>query len=498
MRNFIPKFTRRDIFFLSLTILVYLLLTTVNLTKLPIFVDEALYLRWAQIAWHDASWRFISLTDGKQPLYIWFVIPFMKLIADPLVAGRLASIVAGLGTVFGGWYLGWLIKDKRTAYFTALALMFSPFLFFYYRFGTMESLLTATGIWALNLSILLAKTNRLDMALLLGMVTGLSLLVKSSALFYFLLMPAAYLLVVNRRNLFSRRTAKYLILIAISAILAQAINNIQRLSPWMHMIQQKNAFFVVPYSEIFKNHSRIFNNFHDIFRWHFRYTSIPVVITALFGIGLMLSRSPRLALLLLIWLIGPLTGTALIARLFAPRYISFITPYLLVFSAYFLANLRNKRLLILTCLLTFAIPFFLISKLIFDPIHFPYASVDEGYVNGWSAGNGTKQIAQFFIQQDQRSSQPITVFTEGTFGILPQGLELYTDGLTKHLRIIGLYPLNKIPPQRVLETARSQPTYLILNNTVSDKVPPTMELVAEYPKRDPQYSMRLYRIVLPH
>ncbi len=494
MKNFIPRLQRRDFFLLSLLVLGYLFITTLNLTKLPIFVDEALYLRWAQIAWHDASWRFISLTDGKQPLYIWFVIPFMKLIANPLVAGRLASVVAGLGTVLGGWYLGWLVKDKKTAYFTALALILSPFLFFYYRFGTMESLLTATGIWVLNFSILLAKTNRLDIALLLGMVTGLSLLVKSSALFYFLLMPATYLLVVTRKNLFSRQTFKYFFLVGVAAILAQTINNIQRLSPWMHMIQQKNAFFVVPYSEIFKNPSRIFNNFHDIFRWHFRYTSIPVFITALFGIGLMLSRSPRMALLLLLWLVGPLTGTALIARLFAPRYISFITPYLLIFSAYFLANL--KKYLSLATVLTFIVPAFLISKLIFDPIHFPFVSVDEGYVNGWSAGNGTKQIARFFIEKDKLSSKPITVFTEGTFGILPHGLELYTDGKVHHLRIIGIYPLNKIPPQRVLKTAEAGPTYLILNNTSLDKVPSTMKLMVEYPKRDPQYSMRLYRIIL--
>lgn len=85
-------------------VIVYLALTLTNLTKLPIFVDEALYLRWAQIAWHDASWRFISLTDGKQPLYVWTVIPFMKVISDPLLAGRPA--LGPLRPLYYAWRAG--------------------------------------------------------------------------------------------------------------------------------------------------------------------------------------------------------------------------------------------------------------------------------------------------------------------------------------------------------------------------------------------------------
>ena len=116
MRSLFPKLTRREWLFIIGLSLLYLLVVTINLTKLPIFVDEAIYLRWSQIAWHDASWRFISLTDGKQPLYIWFVVPFMKLIADPLFAGRMASAVSGLGTILGMGYLGYLLGNKRTGF----------------------------------------------------------------------------------------------------------------------------------------------------------------------------------------------------------------------------------------------------------------------------------------------------------------------------------------------------------------------------------------------
>ena len=169
-----PKLRKHEWFILVLILVGFLILATRNLTRLPIFVDEAIYLRWAQIAWHDPSWRFISLTDGKQPFYIWLVIPFMKMIADPLAAGRAASVFSGLLTVVGMGYLGWLLKDKRLGFYAMLLTALSPYLYFYYRFGIMESTLVASVIWVINFSILLARTSRLDMALLLGMITGLS------------------------------------------------------------------------------------------------------------------------------------------------------------------------------------------------------------------------------------------------------------------------------------------------------------------------------------
>ena len=66
---------------LSLGIIIsYFLIRTTSLLSMPIFTDEAIYLRWAQTALNDASWRFISLTDGKQPMFIWVTMIFMKFI----------------------------------------------------------------------------------------------------------------------------------------------------------------------------------------------------------------------------------------------------------------------------------------------------------------------------------------------------------------------------------------------------------------------------------
>jgi len=84
--------------YLSLSIIsfVYFFTRLQNLTSIPVFCDEAIYIRWAQIIKNVETLRFIPLTDGKQPLFMW-LLAFgpLRFISDPLVAGRLVSIFSG-------------------------------------------------------------------------------------------------------------------------------------------------------------------------------------------------------------------------------------------------------------------------------------------------------------------------------------------------------------------------------------------------------------------
>src|SRR3989337_697389 len=72
-----------------------------NLTILPIFGDEAIYIRWSQVMRADPSLRFLPLSDGKQPLLMWSAIPLLKVFSDPLFAGRAVSVVSGVLTFLG-------------------------------------------------------------------------------------------------------------------------------------------------------------------------------------------------------------------------------------------------------------------------------------------------------------------------------------------------------------------------------------------------------------
>src|SRR3989338_972947 len=93
----------------------FLLTRLINLKIIPIFTDEAIYTYWAQVALHDPANRFISLEDGKQPLFIWIAAIFQKFISDPLLASRLVSVVAGGFSLVGIYLLAKLFFDKKTA-----------------------------------------------------------------------------------------------------------------------------------------------------------------------------------------------------------------------------------------------------------------------------------------------------------------------------------------------------------------------------------------------
>jgi uncharacterized membrane protein len=88
-----------------LLIVVYFVSRYYNILSLPIFTDEAIYVRWSQIAKQDASWRFISLTDGKQPMFVWIAMVLMKFFEDPLLAGRTVSVIAGFFAMIGMFFM---------------------------------------------------------------------------------------------------------------------------------------------------------------------------------------------------------------------------------------------------------------------------------------------------------------------------------------------------------------------------------------------------------
>ncbi|MBI2051206.1 hypothetical protein HYT33_00385, partial [Candidatus Roizmanbacteria bacterium] len=101
--SFLKKqFKRRDLLILAVLVVAFFATRLINLDQFPIFTDEGIYIRWAKVAQRDATWRFISLTDGKQPLQTWATIPLIKFLPNNiLLAGRLFSVISGFGALVG-------------------------------------------------------------------------------------------------------------------------------------------------------------------------------------------------------------------------------------------------------------------------------------------------------------------------------------------------------------------------------------------------------------
>lgn len=490
-----PDIKKREWLLAFGLILAYLFTRLFKLTSLPIFVDEAIYSRWSQIALHDASWRFISLTDGKQPLFMWIAMGPLKFFADPLFATRLVSVISGLLGMIGLFYAGWLISNIKMGFIAAFLYLISPFLFFYDRFAVVESMLTASGIWLFNLGLILCQVRKLDIALILGLFAGLALLVKSPALVYLVMIPVSYYFVVNQEGLKSNSIFKFISLFGLSSLIAAAIYNIQRLSPWMHMIADKNDDFVIsPMKMLIEHTFRIWQNFADANLWLISYMTWPLYLVCVAGGIMLLIKNWRTFMLVSAWFWGPLMATVMSALLFRPRYIVFAAPFMLLYGAYLLSQIDWKKAFP-TLIALIVIPGNFFYQAYFNPLHMPLIKADWDYTSGWAAGNGVKEISDWLVNHASETGKDLDVYTEGTFGLLPHGVELYTSDKTKKLRITGLYPVVQVPPLEVKQNAENNPeTYFILNNTQVNALPPNSVEILSYPKADDSH-IRLYRIV---
>lgn len=170
----------------------YVCLSLINLGKLPIFNDEAIYLDWGWSGLHQQGAAFTGLFDGKQPLTMWLFAIANTIIPDPLLAGRLVSVGWGVITLLGIYRLTRRLTDKQTALMAAVLFAITPLFMFYNRLALMEAAVAAIGIW-----IYITMSEFLDhpsykQALLLAVWTGLGIWIKTSA-YIFVMM--AYLMV---------------------------------------------------------------------------------------------------------------------------------------------------------------------------------------------------------------------------------------------------------------------------------------------------------------
>ncbi len=486
-------------------IVLYLILRLVNLTIIPIFADEAIYIRWSQVMRAEPTLRFLPLSDGKQPLFMWLTIPLLKLFTDPLVAGRMVSVFSGLASLIGLFLLTYyLFKSKRAALISIFLYSILPYTFFFDRMALVDSLLLAFGIWTLFLSVLLVEYPRTDLAILTGLVLGGGLITKSPAMFFVGLVPITMLIRRFKRLRWPIQLFKLVGLWLIIYLFAFGIYNLLRLGPNFQMIALRNKDYVFSISEILK-HPRdpILIHLKDISDWFPNLFTWPILITSFLGLVVSLIDKKKISLVLLAWFLVPLLVQSTIAKVFTPRYLLFTIFPVIIFASVFFEFLFNKfkrdRLIIIS----------LILIILILPLRYNYlllnnpqaASLPErmrtGYLEEWTSGYGINRVRDYL--QEVAQEKHVNVGTEGHFGTLPDGLQIYFD---KHPRVtifgVGLSLLTVPEPLKESAQAGEAETYLVVNESrMGAKDDPGLELVLKIPKakgKKGQDHLLLYRV----
>ena len=486
MIKFLQKQKWAIIFILGI-LLIFFLIRFINLTILPVFADEAIYIRWSQIMRSEPTLRFLPLSDGKQPLFMWLTIPFLKVFTDPLIAGRCLSVLSGLGSLVGLAFLVWLLfKEKRIFLIAAFFYAVVPFFVFFDRLALVDSLLTMFALWLACLSLWLINYQRWDLAMITGMVLGGALLTKSPAIFFALFIPVGLLfLSFKKKNNFLRILALW----AIVWIFGFGIYNfLLRLGPGFQMIATRNKDYLFSLKEILSHPlDPLKPHLGDLASWFPNLLTWPILLLSLGGLLVGLKNKFRQTLFLLIWLLIPLLAQSVFAKVFTPRYILFTVWPFLIFAALFMdwlwSKLKKKNYLLIILLLIIVIPAIRYDWLLLtNPEKAPLPrNLRNGHLEEWTAGQGLKESAEFF--KEKAKSSKVFVGTEGFFGTLPDGLQIYLEG-TPNITVIGVgWPVSGVH-QSLINSLVDNEVYLLVNQSRLNLSPQTsgLVLVKEYPK----------------
>lgn len=451
-----------EFFVLVFLVILYLFSRFYSILALPIFTDEAIYIRWAQIAKQDANWRFISLTDGKQPMFIWFMMISLRFIQDPLLAGRIVSVGAGFLTLIGMYFLGReVFKSNKIGLISSALYVIFPMSLVYDRMALYDSLVGTFAVWSLLLIILLVRTIRLDVALLLGMAIGAGVLTKTNAFFNIYLLPLSLILFSWTGKRVVKRLMKWFGLAIVAVIIAHSFYSILRLSPFFHIITEKNAIFVYPLKDWLDHPFEFFiGNWQAFWDWVTRYLTWPLLVLAVSSFFIVRSFT-REKIVLFLWFIVPIVALGLFGRTLYPRFIFFMTLSLLPLIAFSLVNIGTKikktSLFIIFCFLVFLLPlktdYLILND--FARAYIPESDIIQ-YMTGWPAGGGIKESVEFFKNEAKKGK--IYIATQGTFGLMPYALEIYLIN-NPNIKIEGYWPIGDTIPTRVIEESKKVPTY---------------------------------------
>lgn len=442
----------------------YFILRLPNLTIQPIFADEAIYIRWAQVMKAEPTLRFLPLSDGKTPLFMWTMIPFFKLFDDPLFAGRFLSVISGFFTLLGVLFLGWRNFNPRVGLWSALLLTVVPFTLFFDRMALVDSMLAAFSIWSLNFGLLLVRYPRLDLAMFLGYILGGGFLTKTSAYFNIIALPFILVTFNWAREGRQGRLLRLFGLLVISLLVTLLIYNILRLGPGFSNLNARNQDYVFSPLELKTRPLDPFiPHLNDLKDWLPKLLSVPVLLLIAISVILAFLKKERVLVTIACWSLIPLIVQMFFLRTFTARYILFSIPPILCVAGwgidYLSTKLGLRRVAVLIpALMLSIVPIYTDFQIIINPEKAVLPrSERRGYFEDWTAGYGFKEIANFL--EKESTKEMVVVGTAGSFGTLPDGLQIYLDK-NRQVAIMGG---SATISADLREAARKHPTFYVSN-----------------------------------
>lgn len=458
------------VFWLVLILIAFIVAHAFSIAQLPVFADEAIYIRWAQLLQDD--WRqylFFPLNDGKTPLFIWQILPLLHVVKDPLIAGRLVSLISGVvQIVLFAKIVKQLNGGKLSQVVVATLVAILPFWYFHHQMALMDSWLS---VWlSLTLfSLLKALKEGKIWIVIAGLSLGCAFLTKLPAVLFF---PSLVVLVFLPDQKYS--LAKRLLIIGTSMIIGVGIFGLLKVSPAFPQLFFRGSDFLYPTSEVLGG------------KWLDTIKNLPTYITyfwwyltpgiiALSIIGLLLRKQRKTQLILWLSFLSFVLPIAVMGKVVYPRYflpaaIPITISAALAIEKVLQIELRRftkiaRAFVIIILVQTFLLSVGFILFNIMNPNEIPFVEADRTqYLTEWSSGHGVKEAVQAIQQQADTST--VAVATEGFFGTLPDAVLMYLHNQNvTNISVEGVgQPVTKMPEALIAKQDTYDRLWVLVNS----------------------------------
>ena len=482
----------KSIFFFLLLLGLYFGLHLFRLTALPVFADEAIYIRWSQLIIDDFDrYLFYPMNDGKTPLLMWLSVPLLRLIDNQLLAARLVSVLLGAVSVSFIFLLLREFKQKQAAWWGMFLTIIAPFTFFYHRLALTDSLLLCNLIVAYYFTVKTVQGKNWLTIFGLALFFFLAVMSKTPALLF---IPVFYFTIFLTPKLTWRVLLRQFLLISFGLGLALLTFYSFRVIPLFTQLFAVGGNFLQDRETILSAAiwPVVWRNGNFFLEQLMIYLGPIILILAL----PLFTKTRRLQLILFLSAILFLLPLILMGKIIYPRYILPSSFLLLSSAAISLTHLRFHkfwRALLLALILWPSLMFIQTSYFKVDQL--PLSTADrEQFFEEWSSGQGIKEASDLIIELAR--NQKVAVATEGYFGTLPDGilLNLHNKDVSNiYVEGIG-QPVREIPKEFVRRAEDFDLKLLVVNSHRMKIELPSSQLLRSYCRPNQAPCLQIWQL----
>lgn len=403
---------------------------SINLLSQPLYLDEGLYIFWAKLFSSSSGFAYVSMQDGKTPLFMWIVAYFHQYLGTFLFTARFISVVSGSVTVLSWAIITYKLFGTRTTVFFCILMAASPYMFLVDRMALVDSMMV--GFASVSFLWLFLARKTVILVLASGIFLGLSYLTKSSAKMFLvvhILVGACWVLELFKQ---SKKQA-----IALSVGLVVLVFVYFEIQGYLHIgayqfwaqMAIKEAQLTYSSTEAISNLLSI--HFWDMLRLNLEYLSVYALSALILaGVGMWRVFCGQKNYWLIIYPVAIFFAIAIFGKVNASRYLYSMIPSLMVLSsvgAVFLWRIKPHLVLVLIGLTIVQSSVMLIS-----PVHAPYSRDDRSYFfKSNLSATGLSEVVNYLKSRSVDSVVGVT----GVWGVLEGSQTVLDDAHIKNINI---------------------------------------------------------------